>query len=184
LNPEGGAFSMLKARKKTLFFILIALFIFSTIRPAIAEEELYYRDPKLSPQTANSALFLTPVREKNGDLLTLDLVVDPSGEEINTVSTEISFPTDKLSLEALSKDNSFCSFFVEEKTDNAAGKIKISCVAPYPGTNKLSNVVSLTFKQINAGEADLSLGADSLVLANDGYGTNVLKELKGQIIAD
>jgi hypothetical protein len=173
---------MLKTRKETLFFVLIALFIFSAIKPALAEEEFYYRGPKLSPQTANSTLFLTPVREKNSDSFTLDLVVDPSGEEINAVETEISFPTDKLSLESLSKENSFCSFFIEEKTDNVAGKIKISCTAPYPGTDKLSNVASLTFKIINAGAADLSLSADSLVLANDGYGTNVLKDLKGQVI--
>jgi hypothetical protein len=100
------------------------------------------------------------------------------------VSTEISFPTDKLSLETLSKENSFCSFFVEEKIDAATGKIKISCVAPYPGTNKISNVVSLTFKKLNFGPVDLTLSSDSMVLANDGYGTNVLKDLKGQILTD
>ena len=168
--------------KKALFFALVAFFIFAVIKPTQAEEEFYYRGPKLNPESASSALFLTPVRQKNGDLLTLDLVVDPAGEEINTVSTEISFPTDKLSLETLSKDNSFCSFFVEEKIDNAAGKVKISCVAPYPGTDKWSNVVSLTFRQINTGAADLNLSDDSLVLANDGYGTNVLSEKNGQTI--
>ncbi|MDD5527642.1 MAG: cohesin domain-containing protein [Patescibacteria group bacterium] len=172
---------MLKARLKALFIILIALFIISAIKPARAED-FYYRGPKLNPQSANSALFLTPVREKTGDSLTLDLVVDPAGEEINTVSAEISFPTDKLFLTNLSKTDSFCSFFVEEKIDNNLGEIKISCVAPYPGTDKMSNVVSLTFKQIDSGAAELSLSPDSLVLANDGYGTNVLKDLKGQTI--
>lgn len=173
---------MVKA-KKSLFLTVIALFIFSAIKPALAEEQFLYRGPKLNPQTANSALFLTPVREKNGAYLTLDLVVDPSGEEINIVSTEISFPADKLVLEKLSKENSFCSFFMEEKVDAAAGKIKISCAAPYPGTDRISNIVSLTFRQINSGSADLGLSPDSLVLANDGYGTDVLKELKGQKIA-
>jgi hypothetical protein len=174
---------MVKA-KRALLFTLIALFIFSAIKPAIAEEEFYYRGPKLNQESAASALFLTPIREKTGDSFTLDLVVDPTGEEINTVSTEISFPADKLSLEDLGKENSFCSFFMEEKVDNALGKIKISCASPYPGTAKLSNVVSLTFKRINPGPADLSLSPDSLVLANDGYGTNVLKDLKGQTIVN
>ncbi|MDD4902015.1 MAG: cohesin domain-containing protein [Patescibacteria group bacterium] len=174
---------MLKAPIKALFLAMIALFIFAVINPAAAEE-FYYRGPKLNPQIAASALFLTPIREKNGNSFTLDLVVDPADEEINTVSTEISFPTDKLSLENLSKGNSFCSFFVEEKIDNALGKIKISCLAPYPGTDRMSNVISLTFKQINTGTANLNLSSDSLVLANDGYGTNVLKDLGGQTIVD
>jgi len=84
----------------------------------------------------------------------------------------------------LSKDDSFCSFFIEENIDNALGKIKITCLDPYPGTAKISNVVSLTFKKINSGAADLNLSDDSLVLANDGYGTNVLKNLSGQTIAE
>ncbi len=173
---------MVKA-KKALFLATIALFIFAVIKPASAET-FYYRGPKLNPETSSSALFLTPVRAKTDQTFTVDLVVDPAGEQINTVSTEISFPADKLSLASLSKDNSFCSFFVEEKIDNVLGKIKISCVAPFPGTDKMSNVVSLTFKQISAGRADLGLSPDSLVLANDGYGTNVLKNLGGQTIVD
>lgn len=127
---------------------------------------------------------MTPIREKNNGLFSLDLVVDPNGEEINTVSTEISFPANKLFLKSLSKDDSFCSFFIEENIDNALGKIKITCLDPYPGTAKISNVVSLTFKKINSGAADLNLSDDSLVLANDGYGTNVLKNLSGQTIAE
>jgi hypothetical protein len=174
---------MLKARTKALLFALTALFVFSAIKPALAWQRFYYRGPKLNPGNASSALFLTPIRKKSNDLFSLDLVVDPSGEEINTVSTEISFPVDKLSLKTLSKDKSFCSFFVEEKIDNVLGKIKISCLAAYPGTDKLSNVVSLTFKKIKTGRADLSLSADSLVLANDGYGTNVLQTLNGQKVA-
>jgi hypothetical protein len=173
---------MLKAQTKALFFILTALFIFSAIKQALAKEAFYYRSQKLNPQTANSALFLTPIREKNGDYLTLDLVVDPAGEEINTVSAEISFPIGKLSLENMGKEDSFCSFFIEENIDAAAGKIKISCAAPSPGTSQISNVLSLTFKKIGSGEAELDLSEDSLVLANDGYGTNVLKELRGQKI--
>jgi len=172
---------MLKAQGKVLFFILIALFIFSVTKPAAADD-FYYRGQKLNQENTTSALFLTPIKQKTGDSITLDLVVDPAGEEINTVSTEISFPADKLSLENLSKENSFCSFFVEEKIDNDLGKIKISCLAPFPGTDKMSNVVSLTFKELNSGTADLNLSNDSMVLANDGYGTNVLQNLSGQKI--
>jgi hypothetical protein len=173
---------MVKA-KRALLFALIALFIFVAIKPASAEDLFQYRDVQLNQEIASSTLFLTPVRARTANSLTLDLMVDPAGEQINTVSTEISFPADKLSLLSLGKTNSFCSFFVEEKINNTLGKIKISCLAPFPGTNKMSNVVSLTFKKIGSGSADLSLSSDSLVLANDGYGTNVLQNLSGQTVA-
>jgi hypothetical protein len=166
----------------TLFLAIIALFIFAAIRPASADDAFSYRNVKLNAEAASSTLFLTPVKERVGDELTLDLVVDPAGEEINTVSTEISFPADKLFLENLDKGKSFCSFFVEEDINNYTGKIKISCLAPFPGTDKMSNVVSLVFKKIKSGAADLSLATSSMVLANDGYGTNVLKNLSGQVV--
>jgi hypothetical protein len=172
---------MLKAPIKALSVIAIALFIFLTVKPAVAED-FYYRGPKLNPEQSTSALFLTPVRKLDRNTFTLDLVVDPSGKQINTVSTEISFPADRLSLIDLSKTDSFCSFFVEENIDNDQGKIRLSCVAPYPGTDKMSNVISLTFRQAGTGPAELSLSPDSLVLANDGYGTNVLKSLGGQTV--
>jgi hypothetical protein len=172
---------MLKAPIKALSFIAIAVFIFSVMKPAVAED-FSYRGPKLNPESSSSALFLTPMRKLDRNTFTLDLVVDPSGEEINTVSTEISFPADKLSLIDLSKANSFCSFFVEEKINNDLGKIKLSCVAPFPGTETMSNVITLTFKQTDTGYARLDLSQDSMVLANDGYGTNVLKSLGGQTV--
>jgi len=169
---------MLKAQAKVLSFGLIALFIFSVMKPAIAED--ISRGPKSNPESSASALFLTPIRKIDRNTFTLDLVVDPAGEEINTVSTEISYPVDKLSLLEINKDNSFCSLFVEDENDNINGKIKISCIKPFPGVDTLSNVVTLTFTTQATGTADLDLSPDSLVLANDGYGTDVLKAATGQ----
>ena len=112
----------------------------------------------------------------------MDLVVDPNDDEINTVSTLISFPPNKLELKGFSKKKSFCSFFIEEEINNKEGWAKISCLKPYPGIAKLNNVIGLVFKEKKVGEANITLGKNSMVLANDGYGTNVLKHTRNKKI--
>lgn len=172
---------MLKTALKPLF-LLAAIFLILGVKPTAAEEDFHYRGQKLQPQEPSATLFLTPVKERNGDFLRLDLVVDPHEEEINAVGAEISFPAEKMSLIEMGKNDSFCSFFIEEKIDNQAGRAKISCSVPYPGIAKPGNVITLIFKKNGAGRAELSLRPEAEVLANDGYGTNVLKELKDQTI--
>lgn len=161
---------------------ILSVFFVLAGKPTTAEEVSIYRGQKINPEKTPSALFLTPIKDREGNLIALDLVVEPHQAEINTVSAEISYPTNKISLKELSKNNSFCSFFIEEKIDKAAGIIKISCATPYPGTDKTSRVITLFFEGLEKGGADISLSDNSLVLANDGYGTNVLKEIVGQEI--
>lgn len=172
---------MLVKTKKVFLFLLIILFFVLPFDTANARKLYYYRGIKIKRQEPKSILYLTPIRERLGDFILLDLVVDPGEDEINTVSANIFFPANKLSLEMLSKNNTFCLFFVEEEIDNEIGWAKISCMKPYPGTDTVSNVISLVFRKKEAGEANLVIG-DSLVLANDGYGTNVLKEIKNQTV--
>lgn len=172
---------MLVKTKKILLFLFIILFFILPFDTARARNLYYYREPKIHRQEPNSILYITPIKERSGKFIFLDLVVDPNNDEINTVSANISFPASKLSLEQVSKENTFCLFFVEEKIDNENGHAKFSCLKPYPGTDTISNVISLVFKEKESGEADIVIG-DSLVLANDGYGTNVLKETRGQTI--
>jgi hypothetical protein len=170
---------------KILKSLLTAAVIFMAGWPlnlAFAEDIFYYRGPKLQPAKAGAVLFLTPIKERKNNLAFLDVIVEPNGEEINAVGAEILYPKNKIIFQGLSKKNSFCSFFVEENFQPEEGLIKISCVAPYPGTDKISNVVTLAFSPLSAGEAALGLGDDSQVLANDGYGTDILTEKKGQTI--
>lgn len=167
---------MLKKTKKSFIFLLIILFTIFPIRFAKSYDgNYYYRGIKLKQQETKSILYLTPVRKRLENYILMDLVIDPDNDEINTVSTLISFPPDKLELKGFSKKSSFCSFFIEEEINNKEGWAKISCLKPYPGISKLSNVVGLVFEEKKVGEANITLSKDSMVLANDGYGTNVLK---------
>lgn len=171
-----------KIKKFALVGGLLSVVSLAVFQPAQAENNPSYREIKNQPASKTASLFITPVKERADGLVTIDLVLEPGGEEVNAVETEIYFDSNQLEIAEINKEKTFCQFFVKEDT-SISGKIKLSCLAPYPGTKEISNVYTIVFKQKTVGETWLKLSADSLVLANDGYGTNILKEAKEQKIS-
>lgn len=160
---------------------LLSVILLTGFNPAKAENELTYREIKAQAAAKTASLFITPVKERSNGLITIDLVLEPGGEEANAVETEIYFDSNQLEVAEINKEKTFCQMFVEENL-STPGKIKLSCLAPYPGTKEISNVYTIVFKQKNIGESWITLSPNSQVLANDGYGTNILKEAKEQKI--
>jgi hypothetical protein len=158
--------------------VVTALFF---LKQAKAQEEFQYREIKAQPSAKTASLFITPVKEREEGTIVIDLVVEPGGEEVNAVETEINYRADELELISIDREDSFCQFFVTEDA-TVSGKIKLSCLAPYPGIKEVSNVYTISFRQKAFGTTDIDLSPDSLILANDGYGTNIAKEIKGQRI--
>ncbi|MBP6860464.1 MAG: hypothetical protein KBC38_02810 [Candidatus Pacebacteria bacterium] len=99
-----------------------------------------------------------------------------SGESLNAVSVNISFPTDKLSLTSISKASSIISLWAQEPVySNVNGTAALEGIIPNPGYSGSSGRVALlTFTIKAAGSATVSFSSAS-VLANDGQGTNILR---------
>lgn len=99
-----------------------------------------------------------------------------SGESLNAVSVNISFPTDKLSLTSISKTSSIISLWAQEPVySNVNGTAALEGIIPNPGYSGSSGRVALlTFTIKAAGSATVSFSSAS-VLANDGQGTNILR---------
>jgi len=173
---------MFKKTQRSLLLLLLAFPLIFPIEFAENYNNYYYRRIRLEKQEAKSTLYLTPIKKRFGDYILMDLIVNPNGDEINTVSADIHFPIDKLEFKGFNKKDSFCAFFIEEKTNNEEGWAKISCLKPYPGVKELSNVAGLIFKEKRTGEATITFGEDTVILANDGYGTDVLKEAEDKTI--
>jgi hypothetical protein len=125
-------------------------------------------------QTASLFISLEKSSFLDPDYLTIDLVVDPGVQPINTINASLSFSPSKLALIQASKKQSFCSFFIEEKIDNDQGVYNLACGAPDPGISAKSPAVRLTFQKLEAGWAQIKFLEDSSVLANNGLGTNIL----------
>ncbi len=129
---------------------------------------------KAIEQTASLFISLEKESFLDPDYLTIDLVVSPGVQPINTIKANLSFSLSKLALIQADKEQSFCSFFIEEKIDNEQGVYSLSCGAPNPENSLQMPIVRLTFKKLEAGWAKVKFLEDSSVLASDGLGTNIL----------
>jgi len=102
-----------------------------------------------------------------------------TNREINAAEGNIYFPTDKLKVVGVSQEESIFSLWaVEPSYSNIEGTIWFGGVLPTPGfKGSEGKILTITFKPIKEGKADIRF-EEGLVLANDGNGTDIPKELK------
>ena len=123
-------------------------------------------------------LFISPSSGTytQGQTFSVRVMVSSQAQAVNAVSATLSFPADKLQVTSISKIGSILNLWVEEPSySNSAGTVSLEGVVPNPGfigTN--GPVVTINFKILAPGGASLKFNSGSL-LANDGYGTNILK---------
>lgn len=115
-----------------------------------------------------------------GQNFLVGIYVASPDQSINAIESEIIFSSDKLEVLSLSKSNSILNFWVEEPYfSNSEGKIKFSGVVLNPGfIGSSGKILTLNFKAKSSGFSNLKINSAS-VLANDGLGTNVLKNISG-----
>jgi len=150
-----------------LFLILAALLTIPLYARAI-------EDRIAQPATEKTAKITFQTIDEN-DRLVYDVVVDTGGQAINLVGAYIDFATSSATLEKIDLENSFCELVIENSIDNEFGQARIFCGKPFPGANGILNVGQLTFKKITNDTPVISFGKETMVLANDGLGTDVLK---------
>jgi hypothetical protein len=101
-------------------------------------------------------------------------------KSMNAASGTVTFPTDKLQVVSISKNNSIIDFWAQEPTfSNTNGTIKFEGVALPPGfQGGNGRLITITFKGKSTGIADVKMNGGQ-VLANDGVGTSILSTVTG-----
>jgi hypothetical protein len=113
-----------------------------------------------------------------GDTLNIAVYVDSLDQAMNAVSFRISYPEDLLRFVSLSKTGTIINLWVQEPK-GGNGEVFAEGIVLNPGfTGSRGKILNITFKALNSGKADLSF-VSGAVLANDGLGTNILKNMKG-----
>jgi hypothetical protein len=135
----------------------------------------------VSPLTVSAdTLFISPAHGEYvvGDTFSIRVLTSSPLQAINAVSGVISFPTDKLRVTSISKTSSILSLWVQEPSfSNSQGTVNFEGVVPNPGFNRANGVVlTVSFRVEKEGTASLRFSSGSL-LANDGYGTDILRTL-------
>jgi hypothetical protein len=105
--------------------------------------------------------------------------VTTGGEAINAVTVTVNYDPAKVVVADIITANSFCShsLFIKKEIDNKNGVVTIACGLPNPGfTGEEGTVAELLVQPIQTGDFNLKFGQDTQVLANDGLGTDVLRQ--------
>ncbi len=111
-----------------------------------------------------------------GQTFAIRMVVSSPAQAINAVSAALSFPADKLQVTSISKVGSILNLWVAEPSfSNSAGTVSLEGVVPNPGYQGPSGpILTINFRVVGTGNASVRYTSGQL-LANDGYGTNVLR---------
>lgn len=125
-------------------------------------------------------LFVSPVTGTHavGDTFSVRIMVSSPRQAINAISGVLSYPIDKLQVTSVSKIGSVLSLWVQEPSfSNSRGMVTFEGVVPNPGFQESNGrVLAVNFRVVGTGTGNIALTSGSL-LANDGYGTNMLKSL-------
>src|SRR3989344_1047773 len=163
--------------KKLVFSFLVALVfavLFSTFylllsNPANAQNGSLY----LSPSSGQVSV---------GQSFSVVLRVNTGGTAVNAAEGSVIFDQAKLSVTSVSKSGSVFTIWAEEpKFSNAEGTIEFAGGVPNPGYSGSNGLVlTINFKTKTAttvkGSTEITLVSGG-ILANDGYGTNILSSL-------
>lgn len=125
-----------------------------------------------------ASIYLAPASSsvKVGSNFNLSVYVSSPDESVNAISGSLSFNKDKLEVVSVATGGSIFNFWVKEPSySNASGSISFEGLILNPGyQGKTGKIFSITFKAKNSGATSVSWSSSS-ILANDGFGTNILK---------
>lgn len=126
--------------------------------------------------SANTTLTFSPATKtvSVGDRFTVRLLLN-AGQAVNASEATMRFSKDLLEAKSISKSGSVFTLWAQDPVfSNGAGTVTYSGGLPNPGvTGNGKTILTVTFEAQKKGTATLSLTGAS-VLANDGYGTQVL----------
>lgn len=133
----------------------------------------------LHPVSEKTVSFVIPSKNqyKTGEIFGMDIKLSGIETPINAIQADIGFDRERLEVVDISTKGSFATVFLQKEYNNDLGYARLSGGLPNPGYNAPEgHFGTIYFKSKLAGLAQVFYLDSSLVLANDGKGTNVIKE--------
>ena len=132
---------------------------------------------KLLAAKSESALSLEAPEEVEGvgQKFVVRVNLDTMGNSVNAVQSYLEFDSKILEIVTADTAKSFCKFYPENSFDNSKGLVKLSCGAPYPGFRGKTIMQEIEFTAKAIKTTTIRISQDSMVLANDGKGTDLLR---------
>jgi len=158
----------------------VLILVFSTISFGVVfgESQLLF---KLGfPPTPKTASFVIPPKGQYrlGEIFPMKIEINNIKNPINALQADIGFEPQKLEVVDISTNDSFANIFIQKEINNEGGWARLTGGLPNPGFFANSGTFGTVFFKGKApGLVKIEFLPSSLVLANDGRGTNILKDL-------
>lgn len=158
--------------------ILILAFSLASLAVVIGESRLL---SKLGfPPTDKTVSFIIPGKGQYrlGEIFPMKIEIAGIKTPINAVQADIGFDQNKLEIEEISTEGSFANIFIQKELNNEGGYARLTGGLANPGFFGDRGLFGTAFFKGKApGLVKIEFLPSSMVLANDGHGTNVLREL-------
>lgn len=132
------------------------------------------------PPVQKTVYFTIPPRGQYrlGEIFPMKIDINGIKKSINAVQADVSFDPQKLEVVTISTQGSFANIFIQKEINNEVGYARLTGGLPNPGFFAEHGIFgTIYFKTKSPGITKVEFLSSSLVLANDGKGSNVLKEL-------
>lgn len=132
------------------------------------------------PPTPKTVTFVIPPKGQYrlGEIFPMKIEVAGIKVPINAVQADISFDPSRIEVVEISTEESFANIFIQKEINNEVGYARLTGGLPNPGYFSDHGLFgTVFFKGITPGIVKIEFLPSSMVLANDGRGTNVLREL-------
>lgn len=158
--------------KKNILFLLLSFSVLFSIFYFLDFNFVFAANLYFEPQQSSHA---------KGDVFIENLILDTQNEAINAVETKIIYPADILEVKEISTGNSVLELWTNPPSA-VKGIVYFSGGKPGGYEGKEGKIISIVFKVIKNGKAEIKIGNDTKVLLNDGKGTEAALKTKSAII--
>lgn len=158
------------------FFIIL---IFSGISVGIIYTEYVVLRHTGVVSTPKTVSFVIPSQGQYrvGEIIPLKIEITGIKRPINSVQADIGFDPNALAVVDISTQDSFANIFIQKEINNNGGWARLTGGLPNPGFSADHGVFGIVyFKSKTAGLTTVRFLSSSMVLANDGVGSNVLMD--------
>ncbi|KKR81510.1 MAG: hypothetical protein UU73_C0001G0009 [Candidatus Daviesbacteria bacterium GW2011_GWA1_41_61] len=132
------------------------------------------------PPVSKTASFIIPTKGQYllGEVFPVKIEVTGIKTAVNTIQADLGFDPRVVEVTQVSTEGSFANIFIQKVINNNEGYVRLTGGLPNPGFSQLQGTfATVYFRGKTPGPVKIKFLPTSLVLANDGLGTDVLKDL-------
>lgn len=160
-----------------LFFAAVLAVVPFLVAPTVFSQNTVNLNALSLRQKTN--LFIEPSVQTviEGSIFDVSFFLNTNGNNINTIDLNIKFSPDKLVVVKPSAGKSLIGIWLEPpKYSNTAGTARFVGVVPNGIITESGLIITMSFKALKSGQADVFVAQSSRILANDGLGSEVPTE--------